>query len=451
MVVYTRDKDKEKDKDKDKEKDKDKDKANDDEPEFGSQFAQVLRNETLIVSSSTVAMHDIMKRWDGKHSETLADVPAYKTIVGAATKDHAKPVVVGFVDPIALVNAFVHSNDQAAEQLGMVTAFLPVLGLDNLKGIGGSLSLATDKYDSEFQLHVYLERPASGLLSVLTFPATNQKPPKWVTDDSSSYIGVNWDVPKAYTAVEALADQILGPGATAQKLDEWAQDDSLKIHLKKDVIDNLTGVIHIASDNPDSSKPELTRYLVAVGVKDAKKMKAVLDKLSKLPNFQAQPRDFRGEVIYNLDAPALAQFGNGSQTMGLGVVNDYLMFATDVSRIEQVIIADKDRKPLSESANYKTLAKHFPEKTSIIVFQEPAKQYKGLYEMFRSGKMQELLSSTPLNKLVEGIDFKKLPDFDAIRKYLPPSGSYAIPEGNGAVFVSFSLKGGAKESSFLNR
>ena len=150
-------------------------------------------------------------------------------------------------------------------------------------------------------------------------------------------------------------------------------------------------------------------------------------------------------MIYNLDAPALAQFGNASQTMGLAVVNDYLMLATDVSRIEQVIIADKDRKPLSEAADYKALAKHFPEKTSIIVFQETAKQYKGLYEMFRSGKIQELLSNTPLNKLVEGIDFKKLPEFDAIRKYLPPSGSYAVPEGNGAVFVSFSLKKGPKD------
>jgi len=443
MVVYTKAKEKEKDKDKDKGDEK-KD-ADSDEPDFGSQFAQVLKNDTLILSSSTVAVQDILKRWDGKHSETLADVPAYKAIVESSKQGHTPPVLLGYADPISLVKGFLRSNESAAESLGMAMAFLTPLGLDNLKAIGGSVHLATDVYDSESRLQIYLDRPASGVLSVFTFPPTKQAPPKWVTDDASSYIGLNWDVPKAYSAVEGLADQIMGPGATAQKLDEWAADDSLKIHLKKDLIDNLDGVIHIASDNPDASKPEITRYLVAFGIKNAKKMKAVLDKVSKLPNFQAQPRDFRGEVIYNLDAPGLAHFGNANQTMGVAVVNDYLMFSTDVSRIEQVIIGDKDRKPLAESVKYRTLAAHFPVKTSMIWYQEPDKQLKPLYEMLRSGKAQEMIANTPLNKFVEGIDFKKLPNFEAIRKYLPPSASYAIPEGNGAVFVSFSLKGAIKD------
>ena len=231
-------------------------------------------------------------------------------------RPHASRCCSVIVNPIALVQAFVRSNDQAAENLGMAMAFLPVLGLDNLKAIGGSVQLGTEEFDSEWRLQVYLDREASGVLKVLTFPATKQTPPKWVTEDSSSYIGINWDVPKAYTAIEGLADQIMGPGATAQKLDEWAAEDSLNIHLKKDVIDNLDGVIHITSDNPDPNKPQTARFLVALGIKNAKKMKAVLDKLSKLPNFQAEARDFKGEVIYNLAAPGLAQFGNSQPDDG---------------------------------------------------------------------------------------------------------------------------------------
>jgi hypothetical protein len=339
------------------------------------------------------------------------------------------------------VQSFIRSNESAQETLGMAMAFLPVLGLDNLKAIGGSMHLATEEYDSESRLQIYLEKPASGVLSVFNFPPTKQSPPKWVTDDASSYVGINWDVAKAYSAVEGLADQILGPGATAQKLDEWAADDNVKVHLKKDVVDNLDGAIHIATDNPDPNKPETTRLLVAFGLKNPKKMKAVLDKLAKLPNVQASPRDFRGEVIYNLDAPGLARFGgNTNQTMGVSIVGDNLLFSTDVSRIEQVIVGDKDRKPLSESQKYRKLAKHFPDKTSMIWYQEPDKQLKPFYEMLRTGKFQQFIAGTPFNKLVDGIDFKKLPDFDAIRKYLPPSASYAVPQGNGAVFVSFSLK-----------
>jgi hypothetical protein len=416
-----------------------------DEPDFGSQFVEVLKNDTLILTTSPIAAQDILKRWDGKHADTLADVAAYKSIVESSHKGHTPPVLLGYLNPIALVQSFVKSNESAAESLGMAMAFLPVLGLDNLKAIGGSVQMGTEEFDSEWRLQICLDKEASGVLKVFTFPATKQTPPKWVTDDASSYIGINWDVTKAYSAVEGLADQIMGPGATAQKLDEWAADDNLKIHLKKDVIDNLDGVIHITSDNPDPSKPQTSRILVAFGIKNAKKMKGVLDKLSKLPGFQAEARDFRGEVIYNLAAPQLAQFGNSNQTMGVAIVSDYLMFSTDVSRIEQVIIGDKDRKPLAESEKYKTLAKHFPAETSMIWYQEPDKQLKPLYEMLRSGKAQEMLAATPLNKIFEGIDFKKLPEFDAIRKYLPPAASYALPQGNGAVFVSFSLKGSIKD------
>lgn len=439
VVVYT----KAKDKDKDKEKE---DKGSDsDEPEFGSQFAQVLKNDTLILTTSPVAVQDILKRWDGKHADTLADVAAYKAIVESGHHGHTPPVLLGYLNPIALVQAFVRSNDQAAENLGMAMAFLPVLGLDNLKAIGGSVQMGTEEFDSEWRLQVYLDKEASGVLKVFTFPPTKQSPPKWVTEDASSYIGLNWDVPKAYAAVEGLADQIMGPGATAQKLDEWAAADSLNIHLKKDVIDNLDGVIHITSDNPDPNKPQTSRILVALGVKNGKKMKGVLDKLAKLPNIQAEARDFKGEVIYNLATPSLAQFGNSNQTMGVAVVNDYLMFSTDVSRIEQIILGDKERKPLAESERYRTLAKHFPAETSMIWYQEPDKQLKPLYEMLRSGKVQDMLAATPFNKLFEGIDFKKLPEFSAVRKYLPPTASYAVPQGNGAVFVSFSLKGSVKD------
>jgi hypothetical protein len=134
MVVYTRAKEEKKDKESakgDEKKDSDSD-----EPDFGSQFAQVLKHDTLILSSSTIAVQDILKRWDGKHSETLADVPAYKAIVESSKQGHTPPVLLGYADPISLVKGFLRSNESAAESLGMAMAFLPVLGLDNLKAIG---------------------------------------------------------------------------------------------------------------------------------------------------------------------------------------------------------------------------------------------------------------------------------------------------------------------------
>jgi hypothetical protein len=211
------------------------------------------------------------------------------------------------------------------------------------------------------------------------------------------------------------------------------------IHIKKDVLDNLDGSIDVATDSPDPTKPESMRLLVALGVKDAKKAKAALDKVSKMQGIPVKTRDFKGEVIYTIEG--IPGFGNSDKEMGLTVIQNHLMFSNDVSRLEQVILGDKDRKPLAESEKYKKLAKHFPSETSIEWYQEQEGQMKPLYEMFRSGKAAETISAIPmLAKLIEGIDFKKLPEFDAIKKYLPASGSYGVPHANGALFVSFTLK-----------
>jgi hypothetical protein len=317
---------------------------------------------------------------------------------------------------------------------------LPLLGLSSLKGIGGTVHLATDQYDSETQTLIWVEPPISGVLNVFHFPPVNEAPPNWVTEDTTGYVALHWDVEKAYSAVESLVDQFLGPGATAQKLDEWASEEP-KVQLKKDVIDNLDGTIHVVLDSPDSSKPTFTRILVAIGVKDAKKMKGVLDKVSKMPNFPGSAHDFRGEVVYNLEG--IPGFGDANHTMGAAVVKDNVMISNDVSRIEQAIIGDKSRRPLAESEKYQRIAKHFPSKTSILWYQEQdTPQLRGLYETVKSGKLAEQIGaiSPAIAKILEGINFKKLPEFDAIRQYLPPSGTYVVPHANGAMIVGFQLK-----------
>jgi hypothetical protein len=436
LVVYTKDKEK----DKDEKKDSDKGEKPE-EPDFGSQVAYAIKGDTLIAASSPAAIQDVLRRWGGKNAETLAEVPAYKAVVEMGKHETTPSVLTWYVNPVTLVQAIVKSSDSVDQSIGMAMAVLPLLGLNNLKAIGGTIHMDTPDYDSVSRILVYVDQPVTGLLSVFHFPATKQTPPRWVTEDSTAYVAINWDVPKAFSAVEGVIDQFMGPGFTAQKLDEWATDDNgPKIHIKKDVIDNLDGSITVATDNPDASKPEAFRLLVALGVKDSKKAKAALDKVSKMQGIPVKTRDFKGEIIYTLEG--LPGFGNSEREMGLTVIQNHLMFSNDVSRLEQVILGDKDRKPLADSEKYQKLAKHFPKETSLQWYQEQEGQIKGIYEMFKSGKITETVAAiAPLAKLLEGIDFKKLPEFDAIKKYLPPSGSYGVPAANGAMFVSFTLKG----------
>jgi hypothetical protein len=102
-----------------------------------------------------------------------------------------------------------------------------------------------------------------------------------------------------------------------------------------------------------------------------------------------------------------------------------------VTLLEQVI-RDTDTDSLADSKEYKTIASHFPAQTSMIGYQNQSSQLQAVYELFRSGGASGFLGGLD-------IDFSKLPPFETIEKYLPASGSYAVPDERGALFVSFSL------------
>ena len=112
-----------------------------------------------------------------------------------------------------------------------------------------------------------------------------------------------------------------------------------------------------------------------------------------------------------------------------------LMFTTDVTLLEQVLRGDKDRESLVDSAAYKQVAARFPAKASITGFQKQDAQLKTAYDLFKSGQGAAITSE---------VDFTTLPDFDVVKKYLTPAGSYAEPDKNGVLFVSFSLKNSSR-------
>src|SRR5690606_12091782 len=94
-----------------------------------------------------------------------------------------------FVDPIALFRVTARGNVGAQTAL----AFLPVLGLDGLQAVGGSLTFASGDFDMITHLHVLLEDPRTGVLEMLAMDAGDTTPENWVPADVGSYTTLNWD------------------------------------------------------------------------------------------------------------------------------------------------------------------------------------------------------------------------------------------------------------------
>ena len=79
-------------------------------------------------------------------------------------------------------------------QAAMIVGFLPVLGMNNLKAAGGTMSMMEGDFDSVSRTLFYMEQPTSGLLEVFNFPAEVQSPPAWAPKNATSFMATNWGI-----------------------------------------------------------------------------------------------------------------------------------------------------------------------------------------------------------------------------------------------------------------
>ena len=404
-----------------------------------------IKDSTLVVTSRTDAIKGILTRWDGQHERIFADKQAFKYIREKCRTEgsEAIPHMTFYADPIGLTKGLMALGGADATTSAYVLGLLPSLGLDKLKAFGGTLDMGTEDFDTVSRALVYIEPPASGVLNAFQFPAKNQAPPKWVPATVSTYGAVNWDIAAAYTTVETLYDTFLGQGALAKIVDQLAeQDDGPKIHIKKDVVDQLTGNITIVGSVPaDAEALSGERYLFGLEVKEEAPVRQLLEKLADLDGFPGKVREFEGEKIYEMPAEEDAdEEDEAGFKPAMAITKKQLMFATHVQELEALLRSDADRESLADSEAYKAVAKRFPEQTSSQSFQRSDAQLKMLYEALKSGALTEALSKDDFE-----LDISTLPEFDVLKKYFQPSGGYMIPDERGWFMMGFSLKSKAAE------
>jgi len=417
---------------------------------FGNKVCYMVKDNHFVISNTLKEMESVLVRWNGQNEKTLANDSIYKYVMQRVRGELGRPDMEVYVNIQRLMNFAIDAAKKDNPQAAMFEQFLPQLGLRKLNAFGFTAYQATDKFDGISRGMLYVEQPTNGLLNIFTFPTADLTPAKWVTADVDSFQSVNWDINKAYEAIATTFDNFNGQGRFDQIVDNLATNEAgPQIHIKKDFLDQLTGQINIVTDIDEKAMSEQAddieelatsglgspgqRMLFAFKTKDSAKMQTVLSKLAAMPQAALmKEREFRGQTIYEFKTP-LAPYA-----MGLGLAKNNLVFATDVRLLEEMLRSDPDKKSLVDSPLYKQLASHFPETVSALAYQRTDTQVESLYKMLRSGKLMELFA----DELPDDIeaDFSKLPEFEQVRKYLPVSGSYMIPDRNGALFISINLK-----------
>ncbi|MCY2965172.1 MAG: hypothetical protein NT069_16315 [Planctomycetota bacterium] len=419
--------------------------------------AYAIKGSTLVFTTHTDALRTVLTRWDGQHSETFADNETFKYIADRCQNEGSESAPLGawFIDPLSIVKGALSSDPQMAFQAAVAMGVVQQVGVDKFRGIGGSFDMVRGDFDGVSHTFMYIEPTPRGVMNVMQFDDGALGPPAWVASDVGGFSSTRWNLEKAYTTVESLVDMFAGPGRTARTLDDIAQNaETGRLHLKKDLVDQLTGSYQSFSDQVGEGAAARQRMLLALELRNATSMKGVLARIAAIEGFPGKQREFQGETLYEISIPAnaLQQLGvpnltqlqaggggadDGDSSVGIAVVEKRLMIAFDVTALEQVIRGLGDRERLSDSAVYKKVASRFPARAASIGFNRGDLQFKQSLEVFKSGMLEQALSQ----QMDFNLDFTKLPDFEALKKYTSPTGSYMEVDPKGLRWTSFSLKG----------
>ncbi len=402
--------------------------------------AYCIKETVLVVGSDPAAIKDVLTRWDGKHDRTLSDNETYQYIFDKCREEGSEshPPFTWFFDPVSIIQALAASHPDWLGQAGAAIGLFPTLGVDKLKGVGGVVEMGQGEFDTVSRTLVMLERAPQGIGNLFQFDLSAQSPPKWLSADWTSYMVINWNAAKAYSTVESFTDMFLGPGALASQIQQLADNPaSGNIHVKKDVIDQLSGAIHTATLDGEEGGKSARGTLVAVQIKKAAAVRATLAKIAGMGLAKIKEREFQGETLYEIEVAGAGDDDDDepdeATKYGIAVAEGHLLFATDVRLLERVLRGVGDAETLADSAAYKRIARRFPSKTAYISFSRQDTQMKSLFDM---------LKSAPVGLLdgLDDLDFSKLPDADVLKKYLPPTGSYMEHDPKGLKITSFSLR-----------
>jgi len=401
---------------------------------LAKEFGWFLKDSRMVVSNSSALLKLALDNWDGTAEKTFAKNESWNYILEKTETKPGNGIATVYFDPIGLFTQLVQTGSlgEAGLQAGMAISVFPMLGLNQLKGLGGTIELNPEGYESSQQLMIFAEQPPTMLMQMFQLSDVEKTPPSWVKENVTSWTATHWKVEEAYKTVEMMVDMFQGPGSLARMIDEASERDP-GIHVKEDIIDQLDGRVQLVSATGNASNiAEANDILIAVGCKDTAKMTQLLTTVAATPGFPAVERDINGTKVYELE------LGAGAGKISLTAANNMLLVGIGGGQLEMAIRDTSDVRPLAETPAFQAVAKHFPENARLVGFSRPSESVRSMYDMLKKGDVAE--SFPGMDEVLSLVDFAALPEFEKVAKYLTPGGSYWVGDENGIILKAFSLE-----------
>jgi hypothetical protein len=411
----------------------------------------------MVASNRADYVEQLAMVWTGNgiDHKPLSDNRDFTTIMSRCVgTEGERPQVSFFVDPLAMVRELGKSTSGSV----VVLAGLKSLGVDGIKGIGGSAIIAPNEFDSILHGHVLLNPNRQGIMKVIRPKAGPTEPEPWVSEQVISYFTMNWDMAKTFNAIEGIVDTFAGEGTFNDRFVKEA-DRNLGINLRSDIIDGLNDRISIVQVIVPPKKINSQSNVYCIHVKNASQMKSeilpkIFEKLKSSGGPAMTTKVFGEATIYTLESRAPETTEGRSIRLpqpAVCILEDQLILSDSLQALEDVIKFNSSGDGLlSDSIEFKLVQDRIKAQLknsdmSILAYQRPEESMRLMYDLATDPQnmdnLEQFAQNNPfLTSLITAVRSKKLPPFEVIAKYLAPGGAFVVDEETGLHYTGFSMR-----------
>jgi len=408
------------------------------------------REGTYLLASTKELMQFALDAWEGRVEKTLADSDQYNQIMsrcGVSSMD--PPQVTYYVDPIEAIRRLARGSFAAT---GL--ALFPVLGLDGIRGVGGSLTFASGEFDQVQHLHILLDNPRAGVLEAVALKSSDTTPESWVPPDCLSYTTLHWDFYQTFRVSARLYNSLMEEGAFQEEVRKRISERT-GVDFEKELLPLLDGRVTLAQWTERPVRINSITSIIGLRLKDPAGMTAIIEKLVAKGGDRVEKQHFGNVNYWTVKVPDRRNLEQGPALRqpqpSFAIVGDYLILSDSAKALQEAVLTSNDpSRGLANSLDYKLIAskiKRQPggEAPGLVQFQRPEEGMRFWYELASADTTRQRLAQraeqVPFFKSVDqALKDHPLPPFDVLAQYLAPGGGMMVNDETGIHYSSFTLK-----------
>ncbi len=419
------------------------------------QFAYFIDSGVMVLCSRNDYLDKLAMSWTGNGTDSakLADNRKFTTIMAQSVGvDGERPQLSFYIDPMAIVRQATKNSPQAA----IISTFIPVLGVDGIQAIGGSMILRPKDFDSINHLHLLLASPRKGFLQVMRPKTGDTEPENWVNEDVATYFTINWDYVGTVNAIERIVNLFNEDGFFEEQVMKRA-DAFLGFSLRKELIEQINHRVSWIQAFEKPSRINSGSNLLGIHVKDGAKLRSeTLPKLfEKLQSVSPmwQTTTIGDSLVYVMEIPVGADFPETMRapTFCFTVIDNVLLATDSKQTLTDALMTKAGQNALLRDAvEFRVVKDRIKQQlkdreSSIIAYQRPDESLRTFYDLAADPKNKDRLKGLSENNpffqaLYKALDRHRLPPFEVISKYLAPSGSFVTEDETGLHMTSFGMR-----------